>query len=163
MERPAARPYIRGVDRFFDRLGDLLRDVLAGTTGSSGGRVNSGTPGSGRRPRGFDDPDLAAAWDELEEFLNADDEGREGAAAGGGPSAGTGAAAGPAEQLRADYATLEVAFGAPLPEVRRAYKRLMRAHHPDRFATEPARQVAATRTAARINDAYARIDRASRR
>jgi curved DNA-binding protein CbpA len=38
----------------------------------------------------------------------------------------------------------------------------MRAHHPDRFATDPDRLAAATRKAAQINAAYARIDRADR-
>lgn len=144
------------MDRLFDRLGDLLRDVLGG-----GG---SGAHGRRGRTRQFDDPDLAAAWEELENFLNADeDETAAGTARRGPDAAGGGAAAAPPpEHLRADYATLEVAFGTPLAEVRRSYKRLMRAHHPDRFATDPDRLAAATRKAAQINAAYARIDRADR-
>ena len=49
-----------------------------------------------------------------------------------------------------------------MSDVRRAYKRLMRAHHPDRFANDPGKQAAATRKAARINDAYSRIEHADR-
>ena len=144
------------MDRFFDRLGDLLRTVLGGDApGSAAGGAQR------RAPLHTDDPDLAAAWDELESFLDADGE-----PAGNGPSSASSAtsarAAHPRERLRADYATLGVAFDAPLSDVKRAYKRLMRAHHPDRFAHDPARQAAATRKAAHINSAYARLEREAR-
>ena len=147
------------MDRLFDRLGDLLRTVLGGdggTTTSSGRR-----PG---RPSHIDDPDLAAAWDELEDYLDSDDPAS--GAGGGGrqqhrPGGGdrTAAKKDPRPHLRADYETLGVPFGAPMTDVRRSYKRLMRAHHPDRFANDPGKQAAATRKAARINDAYSRIER----
>ena len=149
------------MDRLFDRLGDLLRTVLGGDGGT--------TTGTGRRPgrpSHIDDPDLAAAWDELEDYLDSDDpaSGASGADrrqyrtgdAGAGQRA---ARKDPRAHLRADYETLGVPFGAPMTDVRRSYKRLMRAHHPDRFANDPGKQAAATRKAARINDAYARIER----
>ena len=153
------------MDRLFDRLGDLLRTVL----GSEGSAATDRTSRSTRRgrPSHIDDPDLAAAWDELDSFLES-----EGDAAGGptgdprhGDSAHRtqgAAAADDREHLRRDYATLEVAFEAPMSDVKRAYKRLMQAHHPDRFARDPRRQAAATRTAARINAAYSRIEHANR-
>ena len=144
------------MDRLFDRLGDLLRTVLGGDQGSGAGPRRA-------RPQRPADPDLAAAWEELDAFLDsdatADDGPRQSAAGGGRRSAAT---AGPREYLRRDYATLGVAFGAPLSEVKSAYKRLMQAHHPDRFANDPRRQAAATRKAAAINAAYARIERAGR-
>ena len=152
------------MDRLFDRLGDLLRTVLGGDAGT--------TTGSGRRqgrPSNIDDPDLAAAWDELEDYLDADDPtyGAGGARRrqyrpGEAGADRTAAKKDPRAHLRADYQTLEVPFGAPMSDVKRAYKRLMRAHHPDRFASDPGKQAAATRKAARINDAYARIERAQR-
>ena len=132
----------------------MLRTVLGG---DGAGAADRGP--QRRRPLHTDDPDLAAAWDELESFLDADD-----ATAGRGRSStsgttGAGGAPHPREPLRADYATLGVAFDAPLSEVKRAYKRLMQAHHPDRFAHDPARQADATRKAALINSAFARIER----
>lgn len=143
------------MDRLFDRLGDLLRTVLGGDPGSAAGHRRG-------RPQRAADPDLAAAWEELDAFLDsgaeADDAPRQRAAGGGRHSA----AAGPREHLRRDYAALGVAFGAPLSEVKSAYKRMMRTHHPDRFANDPRRQAAATRKAAAINEAYARIERAGR-
>ena len=148
------------MDRLFDRLGDLLRTVLGGDATTSTGRRQG-------RPRHADDPDLAAAWDELDAFL--EDDAAAPSAAGGGPGRGprdaggaSAATADPREHLRPDYATLEVAFGAPMSDVKRAYKRMMQAHHPDRFAHDPGRQATATRKAIRINAAYSRIERASR-
>lgn len=133
----------------FDWLGDRLRSVLGGDAGAAAGTRRG-------RPRQVDDPDLAAAWEELDAFLESD------AAPGGGERQRAAAAPDPREHLRRDYATLGVAFGAPLADVKRAYKRLMRAHHPDRFANDPGRQADATRKAARLNEAYARIERAAR-
>ena len=79
--------------------------------------------GSGRRPgrpSHIDDPDLAAAWDELEDYLDSDDPA---SGAGGarrqqhrpGDTGGdrTAAKKDPRAHLRADYQTLEVPFGAP--------------------------------------------------
>lgn len=134
----------------------MLRTVLGGD--------GPATEARGRQRRGSlhtDDPDLAAAWDELESFLDSDEE----PARGGRSSASSTSGAGgehPREPLRADYATLGVVFDAPMSEVKRAYKRLMRTHHPDRFAHDPARQAAATRKAARINSAFARIEQDAR-
>ena len=120
-----------------------------------------GQPRHGR-PRHVDDPDLAAAWDEQEDFLESDEDvGPEPGDTSKASTAGD-RAAHPREPLRADYATLGVPFDAPMSEVKRAYKRLMQAHHPDRFAHDPERQAAATRKAARINNAFGRIEQATR-
>ena len=149
------------MDRLFDRLGDLLRTVLGG----DGGTTTSGGRRTGR-PSHVDDPDLAAAWDELEDYLDSDypasgagGTGRRQYRPGDAGADRTAAKKDPRDHLRNDYETLGVAFGAPMSDVRRAYKRLMQAHHPDRFANDPGKQAAATRKAARINDAYARIER----
>lgn len=148
------------MDRLFDRLGDMLRTVLGEGAGSATRRARSGRPPHGR-PGHADDPDLAAAWDELEDYLKSGDA----EPAPGAGSASSGArdrATHPREPLRADYATLGVPFDAPMSDVKRAYKRMMQAHHPDRFAHDPKRQADATRKAARINDAFARIEQAAR-
>ena len=144
------------MDRLFDRLGDILRTVLGG---DGPGAVTGSAPR--RRPLHTDDPDLAAAWEELESFLDADEQPARDRPSSASGRTGAGAAH-PPDPLRAAYATLGVAFDAPLSEVKRAYKRLMQAHHPDRFTHDPARQAAATRTAAVINSAFARIERAAR-
>ena len=146
------------MDRLFDRLGDLLRTVLGGDGTATGAGRQS------RRPLHTDDSDLAAAWEELEGFLDGDAGGAEGAASSASSGAGAGARAGqPSDALRNAYATLGVTVGAPMSEVKRAYKRQMQAHHPDRFGHDPELQAAATRKAARLNAAFARIEAATRR
>lgn len=149
------------MDRFFDRLGDLLRTVLGG------GEPATGAGQQRRRPLHTDDPDLAAAWEELEGFLDGDDGAADGAASSASSGADRGAGAGartepPFDELRSAYATLGVAFGAPMSEVKRAYKRQMQVHHPDRFGHDPKLQAAATRKAAHLNAAFARIEAATR-
>ena len=146
------------MDRLFDRLGDLLRTVLGGDgTATAAGRQS-------RRPLHTDDPDLAAAWEELEGFLDGEDGAADSAASSASSGAGTGAhAEQPSDALRNAYATLGVAVGAPMSDVKRAYKRQMQAHHPDRFVHDPKLQAAATRKAAQLNAAYAHIEEATRR
>ena len=60
--------------------------------------------------------------------------------------------------LRRDYATLEVAFAAPLSEVRKSYKRLLHKYHPDRFSQEAEKQALANEVTQRLNEAFARIE-----
>jgi hypothetical protein len=55
--------------------------------------------------------------------------------------------------LRA-YATLRVSPHAPLPEVRRQFRKLVRQWHPDRFADDPQGQAEAATQMRDINAAY---------
>jgi len=55
------------------------------------------------------------------------------------------------------YAALGLPHGATLDEVKRAYRKLMRDHHPDRHAHDPAAEAAAHARAQRINAAYAEL------
>ena len=43
------------------------------------------------------------------------------------------------------YRALELQFGAPPEEIRRAHRRLLRRYHPDKHASNPAKQADATR------------------
>jgi DnaJ-domain-containing protein 1 len=56
--------------------------------------------------------------------------------------------------IRRYYANLELPIGAPLPEVKAAYRRLMRRYHPDRHQHDPARAKAANELAQRLREAY---------
>ncbi len=74
-------------------------------------------------------------------------------------SAGSSQASGrpPSENQKAvsAYATLRLEFGASQEEIKSAYRRLARIHHPDKFASLGNEAVsAATRTFQRIKDAY---------
>ena len=56
------------------------------------------------------------------------------------------------------YIVLELPYGAPLPEVRAAYKRMMKKYHPDKFQ-DPERRAAATELVKKINEAYSGLVR----
>ena len=113
-----------------DRIAAVVR-TLFGDAASS-----SRTGGSGPA-----DPDLAAAWDELNDYLGA---------APRRPSL-------PPESLRADYANLEVPFGADIETVRRSYKRLVLSYHPDRHADHPEKVRVATEITKKVNESFERI------
>jgi len=137
------------MDKFFDRLGDLLRSLLEGDSSTAGYYD----------PK---DPDMQAAIEELDEYLK-----------NGGipdePETGFHRQRQDSqerqthveevdEDLRGDYAILEVAFAAPLREVRQSYKRLLHKYHPDRFSQEAGKQALATEVTQAINAAFARIE-----
>jgi DnaJ-domain-containing protein 1 len=140
-----------------DRIAALLR-TLFGDAGSA-----ERPAGPGARPPRPSDPDLAAAWDELNDYLGEDaSEGgtrsgpREGSwraeSARGGARAGS-----PPESLRADYANLEVPFGADGEAVRRSYKRLVLRYHPDRHGGDPEKVRVATEITKKVNESFERI------
>lgn len=54
--------------------------------------------------------------------------------------------------------TLGVRAGAPWDEVKRAYRALMREHHPDKHAGDPRRQQLASEKSALITSAYAELE-----
>jgi DnaJ-domain-containing protein 1 len=131
------------MDRLFDRLGEFLRSLL------------NGEPYSGRTSDPAQDPFMREAYAELDEYLRT---GRSQAR----PSAGATRqpwrrAAPPPEELRRDYANLEVAFGASFAEVRQAHRRLLRKYHPDRFGQDPRKQQLATEITQKLNESFQRI------
>ncbi|MDR0403899.1 MAG: J domain-containing protein [Treponema sp.] len=161
----------------FDRLGDVLKNYL----NDEDRRIFGRSRGSGVPP--FGDPDLEAAYEELDELL-----GHGSAKRSGGrdwespePDGGTGAAwenpgasgrdkarnggpggrnaASPPEELRPDFAELGLSFGASAGECKAAYKKLLNVHHPDRHAGHAGNMKKATEKSARINAAYDRIEK----
>jgi DnaJ-class molecular chaperone len=151
----------------FDRLEDVLKSYLNSADRRMFGRSrNYGAP--------FGDPDLDAAYEELDEFLGhsrrsarnaggrawenpGSDHGRESADSDAGRK--NRAAAGPPEKLRPDFAELGLPFGASAEECKAAYKKLLKIHHPDRHAGHPGNMKKATEKSARINAAYDRIEK----
>ena len=139
----------------FDRLGDLIRSYL-----NDAGHG----PSPGRRHA---DPDMEAAWEELDDFLRGGKAGFEAESASTGrdsrpDSRGAGGNAGrrmPPESLRRDFEELGLSFGASPEECKTAYKKLLKLHHPDRHAGHEGNMRKATARSARINAAYDRIQR----
>ncbi|MFP3041444.1 J domain-containing protein [Treponema primitia] len=140
----------------FDRLSDVIKSYLNDT-----GPGFSAGPSAGRR---YADPDLDAAYEELNDFLDGKDkaDGRtdtwENSFSQRG-SAGNVDSKTPPESLRGDFDALGVPFGASAEECKAAYKRLLKLHHPDRHAGHEGNMKKATEKSARINAAYDRIEK----
>ncbi len=60
----------------------------------------------------------------------------------------------PAADRRRWYKTLELEPGAEVAAIRKAYRRLMKQYHPDRFANDPDKYKAATEFARRLTEAH---------
>jgi DnaJ-domain-containing protein 1 len=136
------------MDRLFDRLGDLLRTLLG-----------ADEPYAGSYDRL--DPDMRAAYEELDAYLRGEAPEQPpgaGGRAGFEEAAGSWATGGPDEALRSDFAALDVPFGAGLAQVRSSYKRLLLKYHPDRFSRDLEKQRLATDVTQRLNAAYRRIE-----
>jgi hypothetical protein len=144
----------------FDRLGDVIRSYL--------NDEDSRLFGSSSRKEGSSgDPDLEAAFEELNDFLGkgsgekrrAGDRGFAGnreERQDAGEKAGQGRVP---ESLRSDFEELSLPFGASYEACKAAYKRLLKLHHPDRHAGHPGNMKKATEKSARINAAYDRIEK----
>ncbi len=145
------------MEDFIDRLAELLRSLLGRERGSGSRPEGPRQPRGEGAPRpGFRDPDLSEAWEELEDYMRT---GRE-SSGGRGRQGTTGSsrAAGAAdEDLRQDYANLEVPFGADIEDVKRAYKALIMRYHPDKHSGDPEKLRIATEITAKINESYERI------
>jgi len=144
------------VDQIFERLDRLFKSWVAPEAEE--------TVFGGRRSTG--DPDLDDAMSELDDFLDRDRTAAEARererlareARARAQSSSSGRPAGPPQALVAAYSTLGLAYGAPFPQVKAAYKKLLMQHHPDRNGGSAESQKRATELSAKINAAYQRIE-----
>ncbi len=135
------------VDKFFDKLGDFVRSIIS-ETGHRSSRP-AGSAGGAAGPGRSADPDMQDAWEELDAYLKGEERARPEPAAPRDPAR---------EALRQDYANLEVPFGASLEQVKKSYRRLLAAYHPDRNAGDPEQLRLATEITKKINVSYRRIE-----
>jgi DnaJ-domain-containing protein 1 len=141
----------------WSQLEGLISSYINDLGGETAKRFRSG---------GYGDPDLDAAYEELDDYLNKDS-GKKRAeyswkdadnnAAGGG-TASTNIKL-PPEELRADFECLGVSFGADTEICKTEYKRLLKIHHPDRHAGHEGNFRKATERSAKINAAWDRIEK----
>ncbi|HEY3568903.1 MAG TPA: J domain-containing protein [Thermoanaerobaculia bacterium] len=61
--------------------------------------------------------------------------------------------------LARSYAEIGVPYGADLRQARRAWRRLVRLHHPDLHGTDPERQRAGAEQVKRLNSAFEELKR----
>ena len=136
----------------WDRLGTVIKSYLNDT------ETEYPKGGSGRGFRSSADPDLNAAFEELNDYLNQDSSKNtyKKSPARERPSRPTKP---PPEELRSDFLELGVPFGAPADECKAAYKKLLKIHHPDRHASHAGNFKKATDRTARINAAWDRIEK----
>lgn len=130
------------MDAFFNRVERVIKTLLKPGAG----------PGRQRTDRFYTE-----AWEELEEYLRTGESGGRSANAGAGASTGSDRAGGGVRPDPQDYRNLELEPGADFETVKRAYRRLMRAYHPDRYADDPERQRVATEISAKLNASFNRI------
>ncbi|MDR0502700.1 MAG: J domain-containing protein [Treponema sp.] len=143
----------------WDRLGSVINSYINDMAGEKTGE----SPSSGRFSSR--DPDLDAAFDELNDFLNQKDTGytkKENAKNDWQDFESAGASSKskiPPEELRADFELLGVSFGADADECKAAYKKLLKIHHPDRHTGHEGNYKKATEKSAKLNAAYDRIEK----
>jgi DnaJ-domain-containing protein 1 len=143
------------MEDFVDRLAALLKGLL--------GRGGGESPGQAAGKPRFVDPDVSQAWEELDEYMRTGrdpprQETRGGAGTGRDRRSGERARRhAPDEDLRQDYANLEVPFGADIETVRRAYKTLIMRYHPDKHSGDPEKLRIATEITMKINESFDRI------
>ncbi|MDR2618786.1 MAG: DnaJ domain-containing protein [Treponema sp.] len=135
------------------RLGNVIKSYL----NDEDDRVFSKS-GSEKRRSGHD-PDLDAAFEELEDFLSHDKPGPEFREKREQKTGAREQTPPVPEELRRDFAELEVPFGASREACKESYKKLLKIHHPDRHAAHEGNMKKATEKTARINAAYDRIEK----
>ena len=120
----------------------------AGSGAPVGSRQRQGRAGAG--------PERARAGSRQRQGRSGSDAGTRRETPGGG-QAGEGAGRELGSDLASCYAELGVTRGASLRQVRRAWLRLVRRHHPDLCGQDRERQQAGTELLKRVNHAYETI------
>ena len=137
----------------FDRLGSVISSYL----NDFGGKSDLNFKPSNRF---YSDPDLDAAYDELNDYLNNgpryEKKQSEYFWKDAEPEPKTKL---PPEELRADFEILKVPFGADEETCKSAYKNLLKIHHPDRHVGHEGNYKKATERSAKINAAWDRIEK----
>ncbi len=63
------------------------------------------------------------------------------------------------EKIAGYYANLELPYGADLEAVKKAYRKLMKQYHPDKFSSNPEKQRIATEITKGLNKAYQELEK----
>ena len=132
----------------FDRLGNVINSYFNDFEKETSGRLSS-----------TGDPDLDAAYEELNDFLKDGKTRNSNSRAESSYNAKTSNIKLPPEELRTDFEFLGVPFGADNETCKAAYKKLLKIHHPDRHAGHEGNYKKATERSAKINAAYDRIEK----
>ena len=125
-----------------DRLGRIINSY-----------INEKEPVYGNKSRSSSgDPDFDDAYEELENFLNNEQPKKKPEPAGQKPRSVP-------EEIMEDFAELGLTPDATEIQLKEAYKKLLKIHHPDRHAGHPGNMEKATKKSARINASYDRLEK----
>jgi hypothetical protein len=134
----------------WSQLGGVINNYINDFTGETNSRLKPDN-----NTKAYSDPDLDAAYEELNDFLN-HKEARQGRSGNDGAFEGVKL---PPEELRVDFEYLGLPFGADGETCKAAYKKLLKVHHPDRHAGHEGNYKKATEKSTKINAAYDRIEK----
>jgi deoxyribodipyrimidine photolyase len=95
------------------------------------------------------DEDEKAAWEELNDFLNQDFK-----TSRTSSSSTSYTSSDIPMELYPHFQTLEVSPGTSFTEVKKAYKEMVKKHHPDQFMQDPEKHQSATKKMKKINGAF---------
>ena len=158
----------------FNRLGSVINSYMNDYESETSARLKTSSSFS-RSDFRHSDPDLDAAYKELNDFLNnrdthtgkkntenagqyswKDNETEQDTKTGNTKFAGVKL---PPQELREDFDLLGVSFDADRETCKAAYKKLLKIHHPDRHAGHEGNYKKATQKSAKINAAWDRIEK----
>jgi len=134
-----------------DRLGNVIKSYV----NDFGGDVFKGSSASGRLNKNTQDPDLAAAYEELDDFLKKKD-GWDNSGDKPEPEEPSGRPI--PQELIKDFAELGLSPNASFEECKTVYKELLKKHHPDKHSRHEGNMKKATEKSARVNAAYTRLE-----
>jgi DnaJ-domain-containing protein 1 len=128
----------------WDRLGNVLKSYINTSDEKVFGKTAS--------QRHYD-PDLDAAYEELDDFLR----GTKGSEKAKEQNGGKPAKKPMPEEVKMAFAELGLTPEATAGECKDAYKKLLKIHHPDRHAKHEGNMKKATGKTSRVNAAYERL------
>ena len=140
------------------RLGNVIKSYLNDDE-SFGRSASKGSAPKGHSQYGQGDPDVNAAYEELDEFLNKGNNQEKSKGWDGGEETAEKRRRPVPAEIREDFAELGLSPEATPEECKAAYKKLLKVHHPDRHAEKPENIKKATEKTARVNAAYKRLEK----
>ena len=135
----------------WDRLGNVIKSYV----NSSDERVFGKNASQRRSSFRSSDPDLDAAYEELDDFLRGDGD-KDRAKVKSDEKTAKWKKPIP-EDIKKAFIELGLTPEATMEECKEAYKNLLKTHHPDRHAKHEGNMKKATDKTARVNAAYERI------
>ena len=148
----------------FDRLGSVINSHMNDFARETNSRFKKPL-NYNRNDFSRSDPDLDAAYEELDDYLNRKEtqykkkEYSESSWNSDDFKKASAKSKDPPEELRPDFEYLGVHFGADTETCKAAYKKLLKIHHPDRHAGHAGNFKKATERSIKINASWERIEK----